>query len=138
MSTVMLGPVPRILVGPTGAPTQEFSAWLQALRNRTGGAADKVDAAHVTAGGAASAAVQIVALGGLHAGGDLSGNLAVVLYRAHGAVADLPIAGSAEGDWAYAVNGRKASEAAGAGTGVPVWFSQGGWYAVDSGLAVAA
>jgi len=51
--------------------------------------------------------------------------------------ANLP-SSAAEGDWAYALNGRKTGEAAGAGTGVPCWRSNGAWIAVDSGAAVTA
>jgi hypothetical protein len=44
----------------------------------------------------------------------------------------------AEGDIAYATNGRKAGEGPGAGTGVPVYFSNGVWRAFSSDAAVAA
>lgn len=115
-----------------------WGSWLTAVAARLGGPSDKVEAAWQAAAAAAPAGTQIVAVGGLHVGGDLTGNVAVAFYRALTTVAALPTAGIGEGDWAYALDGRKAGEAAGAGTGVPVWFSNGAWCAVDSGAAVAA
>lgn len=103
-----------------------------------GGGFDKVDAAHAAAMAAVPRTTQVVAGGGLQVGGSLSGNVAVTFYRVKCAVASLPAAGAAEGDWAYAFNGRKPGEAAGAGTGVPCFRSNGAWVAATSGAAVTA
>lgn len=42
------------------------------------------------------------------------------------------------GQTAYASNGRKAGEGAGAGTGVPVYYSNGAWRVYSTDAAVAA
>ncbi len=99
---------------------------------------DKVDAAHTAAIAAVPRTTQVIAGGGLQAGGALTDNVGVALYATRSAVAALPASGAAEGDWAYAIDGRKAGEGVGAGTGVPVWWSNGNWYAADSGAVVAA
>jgi hypothetical protein len=112
--------------------------WLQALWNRSGGQTDKVDAAYATASAAAPASAEVVASGGLQAGGPIGGNVGIAFYVALTDVASLPTTGVNEGDWAYALDGRKTGEASGSGTGVPVWRSGTGWYAVDSGAAVGA
>lgn len=52
------------------------------------------------------------------------------------AVAGLP--SGAEGDMAFATNGRKVGEGAASGTGVPVYFSNGSWRVYSTDLAVAA
>ncbi|MET3135621.1 hypothetical protein AAKU55_005933 [Oxalobacteraceae bacterium GrIS 1.11] len=52
------------------------------------------------------------------------------------AVAALPA--GANGVRAFAANGRKVGEAAGAGTGVPVYFSNGAWRRYSDDAAVAA
>jgi hypothetical protein len=39
---------------------------------------------------------------------------------------------------AYATNGRKVGEAAGLGSGVPVYFSQGAWRVYSTGAVVAS
>jgi hypothetical protein len=52
------------------------------------------------------------------------------------AVASLPN-NPIEGQFAYAANGRKVGEAAGAGTGVPVYFSNGAWRVFSTDAAVA-
>lgn len=51
------------------------------------------------------------------------------------AVAGLPV--GVEGQTAYATNGRKLGETGGAGTGVPVYFSNGNWrvYSTDAPVA---
>jgi len=51
-------------------------------------------------------------------------------------VASLP-AGT-EGALAYATNGRKVGEGAGAGTGVPVYWSTGSWRVYSTDATVAA
>jgi hypothetical protein len=79
----------------------------------------------------------VVAGAGLQGGGQVGPNVGVSLYAAVTAVAMLPTAANA-GDWAYATDGRKTGEGSGAGTGVPVWWSNTGWYAVDSGALVTA
>jgi hypothetical protein len=103
--------------------------------------ADKVDAASVAAAAAVPQTTQVVAGGGLQIGGGLSGNVAVALYRVKTTVAMLPASGNSEGDWAYALDGRKSAEGAGAGTGMPCFWSTaagvGGWYTA-SGVAIAA
>jgi hypothetical protein len=52
-------------------------------------------------------------------------------------VANLPTDAS-EGTIAFATNGRKVGQGAGAGTGVPVYFSAGAWrvFSTDSPVAV--
>ena len=128
----------RPFVDGKGFLTQWASWWISNLYDRTGGTTDKVEAAHSLASNAAPQATQVVAAGGLQVGGDLSGNVGLALYRVKCAVADLPATGNTEGDWAYALNGRKTGEGSGAGTGVPVWWSNGAWVAADSGATVAA
>jgi hypothetical protein len=100
--------------------------------------ADKVEAAHAAAQASVRQSTQVIAGGGLQVGGQLSDNVAIALYRVKAAVAALPRAGNAEGDWAYAINGRKPAEAAGSGTGVPCFWSNGAWVAATSGAPVAA
>jgi len=112
--------------------------FVQSLWSRTGGSVDKVEAASALAGAAVPRTTEVVAAGGLQAGGALSGNVGLTLYVAAADVADLPRAGNAPGDWAYAANGRKTGEGAGAGTGVPCWWSNNAWCAVDSGAVVAS
>lgn len=53
------------------------------------------------------------------------------------AVAALP-ATAANGQWAFATNGRKPGEGVGAGTGVPVFFNTptGTWFSYCSGAVV--
>ncbi len=129
-------------VDEDGFLTRWGYAWISGADSRLGQRVDKVDAAHAAAMAAVPQTTQVVAGGGLQAGGALGGNVAVTLYKTRCAVAALPTSGNAEGDWAYALNGRKTGEGAGAGTGVPVWWSivsgTGGWYAVRSGAVVAA
>lgn len=52
-------------------------------------------------------------------------------------VALLPT-GAIEGQTAYAINGRKIGEAAGLGTGVPVYFSNNAWRVFSTDAIVAA
>ncbi|MDN7879328.1 hypothetical protein [Burkholderia aenigmatica] len=66
------------------------------------------------------------------------------VYRAIGpgfmgsfVVASLP-AGAVEGQTAWAKNGRKVGEGAGAGTGVPVYWSNGAWRVYSTDAAVSA
>jgi hypothetical protein len=119
-----------------GMLTDHAQRLLADLYSRTGGADDKVDAAHALALAAVPQTTQVVAAGGLRNGGALNANVGVTLYRAIDLTANLPTTGNAEGDWAYATDGRKTGEGAGAGTGVPVWWSGSHWYAVDSGAVV--
>jgi hypothetical protein len=113
--------------------------WLSAVQSAIYGEGfDKVDAGYSTALAAAPAATQIVAVGGLQVGGDLTSNVALAIYIAMATVADLPTTNMSVGDWAYALNGRKPGEAAGAGTGVPCFWSNSSWIAVTSGAAVTA
>jgi hypothetical protein len=124
------------IVDGEGRATRWFRDLVEGMWRRSGGAADKVEAAHALAAAAAPRETQIVAAGGLQYGGPLSGNVGLTLYVAMAAAADLPTAKVAEGDWAYALDGRKTGESAGMGTGVPCWFSAGAWYAADSGAVV--
>ncbi len=117
--------------------SRAWQTWAQAVQTALGGRTDKVAAAYDTAMAAAAATAEVVAGAGLQGGGQVGPNVGISLYAAVTAVATLPTAANA-GDWAYATNGRKIGESAGAGTGVPVWWSNGAWYAVDSGAVVAA
>jgi len=136
----------RIPPPPFGVPFldggQISSAWqlfLDALYQAAYGEGfDKTNAAYVLGQAAAPSATQVVVGGGLQGGSDLTGNVGVGLYVAICPVASLPTTGVNAGDWAYARDGRKTGEASGAGTGVPVWRSAGGWYAVDSGAVVTS
>ena len=62
---------------------------------------------------------QVLGAGGLQNGGGLDVNLGLTLYRSIDALANLPTVAISEGDWAYALDGRKPGEGSGAGTGVP-------------------
>jgi hypothetical protein len=130
------------LVDPaSGRPTRYGERVLRGLWGRTGGAVDKVDAAHVLARDAVPQGTVVAAAGGLQVGGALGGpkggNVGVALYAAVTGVALLP-AGATEGDWAYAVDGRKPGEGAGSGTGVPCFWSGAAWISACSGAAVTA
>lgn len=54
-------------------------------------------------------------------------------------VAALPVTG-ANGQWAFASNGRKPGEGGGAGTGVPVFFNAatGTWFSYCSGAVITS
>lgn len=127
-----------VLDGRTFASAWKY--WIQAINDAIYGEGfDKVDAGYQTAAAAAPASAQVVAVGGLQGSGSAIGeNVGIALYRAITGLSGLPATGNHEGDWAYCLDGRKTGEGAGAGTGVPVWWSNGGWYAADSGAAVAA
>jgi hypothetical protein len=126
------------LVEPaSGRLTPYGDAFLRALLRRTGDRDDKIDAAHALASAAVPQGTEVVAAGGLQNGGALGGNVGLALYRTKDAVANLPTSAVSEGDWAYALDGRKPGEGAGVGTGVPVIFSQGSWVSAYSGAAVA-
>jgi hypothetical protein len=127
----------RIVEPSTGRLTPYGDAFFRALLGRTGGASDKVDAAHALAGAAVPQSRQVVGAGGLQNGGGLAANVGLTLYRTIDALANLPTTAVSEGDWAYALDGRKPGEGAGAGTGVPCFWSQGGWISACSGAAVA-
>lgn len=119
------------IVDAHGRPLKPYRDWMDAVTR----------ALNTAAGLAAAAAPQsrnVVASGGLQVGGTLSDDVGVALYKVLTVVASLPTSGNLDGDWAYALNGRKVGEGAGAGTGVPCWWSGTHWYAVDSGLTVAA
>ncbi len=119
------------LVGCGGRPTPYFLDWLTSV-------IAAINTAAALAGNAAPASLNIVATGGLQRGGPLRDDIGVALYRAVKPVAQLPTIGNAPGDWAYALDGRKPGEAAGAGTGVPVFWSVTAWCAVTSGAQVTA
>jgi hypothetical protein len=133
-------PAPPFAVGflSGGLIAPAWQSWLLAVWNRLGGKDDKVEAAYSAASAAAPATTEVVAGAGLQQGGQLAGNVALELYVAMTNVAELPTSGNNVGDWAYALDGRKVGEASGSGTGVPVWWSQSAWYAVDSGAVVSA
>jgi hypothetical protein len=90
-----------------------------------------------TAQAAAPGSAEVVAGPGLQDGGAIGGNVAVSLYAELTSVALLPTMAQ-EGDWAYALDGRKPGESGGAGTGVPVVWSNMAWISAYSGAAVAA
>jgi hypothetical protein len=124
-----------------GFLTRWAAAWISGADSRLGRRADKVDAAGVMAAAAVPRTTQVVAGGGLQVGGALNGNVALALYRVKTTVALLPASGNSEGDWAYALDGRKGGEGAGAGTGTPCFWSTpagvGGWF-TPGGVVVAA
>jgi hypothetical protein len=125
------------IVGKDGRASVWFGYWIDAVRDRLGGDVDKVDAAYQTAKAAAPQSRQVVAVGGLQAGGSLTDNVAVTFYVKIGPAASLPTLGLNVGDWAYATDGCKPGESTGAGTGAPVWWDiSGAWFAVTSGAAV--
>jgi hypothetical protein len=126
----------RLVEPSTGCLTPYGDAFLRSLLARTGGSDDKVDAAHALASAAVPQSRQVVGAGGLQNGGGLASNVGVTLYRSIAALANLPTMAISEGDWAYALDGRKPGEGAGVGTGVPVIFSQGSWISAYSGAAV--
>jgi hypothetical protein len=139
--TATFVPAPPIhvpMVDRQGLVSGPWRAHFVARHRPAGGSADKIEAAHASATAAVPRATQVLAVGGLHVGGTLSDNVALSLYRAIALVADLPASGVADGDWAYAQNGRKPGEAVGAGTGVPCFWSAGRWVAVTSGATVTA
>jgi hypothetical protein len=125
------------LTDAQGYVTTGWQPFIQALFAKTGGVFDKVETAYSAAIAAAPGTAEVVAGAGLQGGGQVGGNVGLTLYAAIGQVASLP-SPAAEGDWAYAVDGRKTGEGAGEGTGVPVWWSIDAWYAADSGAVVAA
>jgi len=130
-------PIHTALVAGSGQVSAGWLAWFNAVFDRLGAGVDKVDAAYTAAAAAAPRTTQVVAIGGLHNGGSLTeDNVAVSFYRAMTVAANLPTTGNNEGDWAYAYDGRKPGEGSGAGTGVPVWWTKGAWYAATSGAAV--
>ena len=81
---------------------------------------------------------RVIAAGGLQVGGALASDVGVAFYKIKTTVAQLPATTTAAGDWAWALDGRKPGEGAGAGTGVPCFWSNGAWIAVTSGAAVTA
>ncbi len=123
-----------------GSLSRPWRAWFQSLYQLLApGGVDKLSAAYDAAVGAAPASRQVLGAGGLQTvGSDLTGNIGIVMYRLQTTVALLPTSGNTNGDWAYATNGRKPGEGAGAGSGTPVFWSKTGWYAVGSGAVVAA
>lgn len=125
------------IVDSAGRPSRRFFQWLIGARTRLGGDDDKVDAAYQTASAAVPQTTEVQAVAGLTGGGPLSQNLGVTMYGVVTSVATLP-ASAAEGDNAYAVDGRKPGEGSGAGTGCPVVWSNGAWNSYFSGAAVTA
>ena len=113
----------------SGGATPVFRSWMEQVRKA-------LNAASALAGGAVQGTTNIVASGGLQVGGATGAEVGVALYRAYATVAQLPSTGAKDGDWAYAKDGRKPGELAGAGTGVPCFRANGLWNAVTSGVAV--
>ena len=113
---------------------------LNKLLDRTGGpTSDKVDAAHQLGMNAVPQGTEVVAGGGVQGGGKLGGNVGVQLYVAVTSVANLPTGTAlSPGDMAYALDGLKPGESSGSGTGVPVFWTEGGWYSACSGTVVGA
>ena len=142
MTTHPLSPPPfsQPLTDRDGLMARVWQAWFAAMFNRSGGATDKIEAAHAAALAAVPQTTEVVAGSGLHAGGALGGNIAVALYRRIGTAASFPTKGNSPGDLCYALDGRKPGEGAGAGTGVPCFWTPGAvvgtWIAVTSGVAV--
>ena len=124
-----------------GFLTRWAQGWITGADSRLGQRFDKVDAANATAGAAVPMTTQVVAGGGLQIGGALGGNVAIALYRAKTTVALLATSGNSEGDWAYALDGRKNGEGAGAGTGLPCFWSivagVGAWYGPTGAVVTA-
>ena len=132
-------PIKEPLVDSRGFVTLPWRNHFLRRHEQAGSSADKIDAAHSLAVAAVPQTTQVVGAGGLRSvGNDLSGNVGVVFYRIITTVALLPTSGNTDGDWAYGVNGRKPGEGAGAGTGVPVFWSHRAWVAVTSGATVTA
>ena len=118
------------IVASSGRPT----AYLLSLISDIVSAVNEIASA---ASAAVPATRNVVGVGGLHGGGPLSDEVGLALYRALAPVSRLPSAGLALGDWAFALDGRKPGEAAGAGTGVPVFWSRIGWCSVSGGQVSA-
>lgn len=78
----------------------------------------------------ASALTEIIASTGLTGGGALSANVAVRFGKGAFTVANLPTAQLM--DWAYALDGRKAGESSGHGTGTWCWFDGTAWKDFDT------
>ena len=120
------------LVDGDGHALKPFRDWITAVTTQH-------NATATLAGNAVPNTRRIVASGGLKVGGALTQDVGVALYRVQASVANLPTTGNAIGDWAYALDGRRTGQGAGAGTGVPVfWIGTNHWIAADSGAVVAA
>ena len=139
MGAVSLPPPPlnAPLADGGGVIANPWRLWVMAVyRTLYADGYDKVDAAYTVATAAASATTPVVGAGGLQGGGALNDGAGVRLYAALDLAANLPTTGLAQGDWAYAFDGRKPGEAAGHGTGVPCFWSNGVWNAVTTGVPV--
>lgn len=119
------------VTGPSGRATLYLLGWIADLM----AALDALSAR--TVNGVPSTRT-VVAAGGLQGGGALAADVGLSLYRVAAPVAQLPLSGNTPGDWAYAVDGRKPGEAAGSGTGVPVFWSHTAWFSACGGAQVAA
>jgi hypothetical protein len=129
-------PLPNLSAGDpvvdaAGRPTRYFQALINTL-------VAALNIAGPLAAGAVPSSRGVVAAGGLQGGGTLGDEVGLSLYSTVTTVAALPTTGNSVGDFAYAADGRKPGESAGAGTGVPVWWDGAHWYAVCSGAVVAA
>jgi len=70
--------------------------------------------------------------------GNATGSIATAGPIAAGKYTVAALPPGIEGQTAYATNGRKVGELSGAGTGVPVYFSQGSWRVYSTDAAVAS
>lgn len=118
------------ITGPSGRASVYLLGWLSEL-------VSAVNASTTPVNDPAHSGCAVIAAGGLQGGGGLDADVGIALYRTVSSVAQLPSAGNRPGDWAYALDGRKPGEIAGAGTGVPVFWSHTTWFSV-CGAPVAA
>lgn len=116
-----------------GYVTAPWEVFIQALFQQRIDVSTALD----TANAAAPSTTEVVASGGLQGGGQVGGNVGLSLYTAVTSVALLP-SRAQEGDWAYALDGRKPGESSGSGTGVPVVWSNATWNSAYSGAAVTS
>lgn len=138
----MTNPVPAPdfglpFVDGSGRLSRWAKAWMQAATGLLDKATTPLAATHALASAAVPQGTEVVAAGGLQHGGALGGNVGLALYVAVTGVAGLPATANL-GDWAYAVDGRKAGEGAGSGSGTPTYWDGTSWIAPDTGAAVAA
>ena len=121
------------IVDANGYPTKPMRDLIIAVTTQ-------LNAATALATAAVPSTRNVVGAGGLKGGGALGDDVGLTLYRVVTGVANLPTTGNTAGDLAYATDGRKPAEGAGAGagTGVVVFWSVTSWIAVTSGVAVTA
>lgn len=130
MTLARLSPVQPV-TAPSGRPTTYLLGWVSDLVAAFNLLSARTDSAVPTTR-------TVAAAGGLQGGGALAADVGLALYRVVVPVARLPLGGNAPGDWAYAVDGCKPGEAAGSGTGVPVFWSHSAWFSACGGVPVTA